>query len=58
MSAYKSWEAVIIIQFSTSTNYIKLTQSNTYNTLTGQIYYKIRDSDGSWNDVVKVLDTS
>jgi hypothetical protein len=32
ISAYKSWKSVMIIMFSTSTEYIKLAESNMYNT--------------------------
>jgi hypothetical protein len=48
----------MIIKFRTSTKYIKLTASYIYNTLTDNIYCKIRGLDSSWNYVVKVLGTS
>ena len=35
ITAYKSWKSVMIIMFRTSTEYIKLAESNIYNTRTG-----------------------
>ena len=52
--AYKSWKSVMIIMFRTSTEYIKLVESNIYNILTSWICHKIRGLDSFWTCVLKV----